>query len=218
MPSPASSCRPCRSGRMATSRRCSRAAGSWSRSGMTRPPPGSAMRTGAVLAGLILGASAILPVRAAGQTITGDVVAEESGGPLPAALVALVDSAGQRRLAVLTDSAGRFVLRAAGPGRYRVLLNHIGRKSVRSDVLLLASGATVKLHLEAPIAPLLLKPIVVDTRSRCRVRPEAGELASDLWEEARKAMEVSSVARGLFRGVVRMYRRELDPYTLATKK
>ena len=163
---------------------------------------------------LALGAAVALALPAGAQTVTGDVVAEENRQPLQAAVVALVDSAGQRRLGVLTDSAGRFVLRAAAPGRYRLLLSHIGRKAVYSDEVTVAAGATVRVHLEAPIAPLLLKPIVVDTRSRCKLRPEAGELASDLWEEARKAMDVSTVARGAFHGLVRTYRRELEPHSL----
>ncbi len=178
---------------------------------MTRSPAARLL----TLAALAVAGWLLCPLPAATQTVTGTAVAEENLRPLQAALVALLDSAGHRRVNVLTDSAGRFLLRAPAPGRYRVLLSHIGRRDVVSGEASLRAGATVDVRLEVAIAPLLLKPIVVDARSRCKVRPEAGELASDLWEEARKAMDVSALTRSSFRGLVRMHRRVLEPGSLA---
>jgi hypothetical protein len=132
---------------------------------------------------------------AAAQTLTGRVVARESGAPLRAALVVLLDSAGADRAAVLSDTLGRFWLSAPGPGAWSVRAEQIGRQDVTVPAPVERGVPPAALVLAAPISPLLLQPIVVAGHARCRISPAAGELTAQLWEEARKALRVSRQAR-----------------------
>ncbi len=144
------------------------------------------------------------------QAITGRVLAGESGAPLTAAVVTLVDSAGRERRAMLSDSAGKFRLIAPWPGRWRVRAQHIGRTTASTQVTL-GPGMDADVRLEAPIAPVMLQPLTVTASSVCQVHPDARELTAQLWEEARKAFRVSSLARRSRWFVLREFDRELDP-------
>lgn len=168
-----------------------------------------------VLAAAVLAAAALgaWGAGAAAQTVKGRLIEQESARPLSAAVVVLVDTAGRQRSAMLTDTAGTFVLRAPAPGRWRVRAEHIGRETVTSDELRLGAGASVSVTLEAPIAAILLKPLAVEVRSRCELHPVSGETTRRLWEEARKAFRVSAVARTTQPFILRLFERSLDPKT-----
>jgi hypothetical protein len=148
---------------------------------------------------------------AVAQTVAGRLTEQETGGPLSAAVVMLLDSAGRQRMAVLSDSTGAFAMRAPAAGRYRVRAEHIGRETVSSDLLPLAAGASVSVRLEAPIAAVLLRPISVEVRSRCELHAVTAETTQKLWEEARKAFRVSVLARKSQPFVLRLFDRDLDP-------
>ncbi len=166
-----------------------------------------------ILLALLLGAGGwlALPGQAAAQTVAGRLTEQETGGPLSAAVVMLVDSAGRQRTAVLSDSTGAFLLRAPAAGRYRVRAEHIGRETVSSDLLSLGAGASVSVRLEAPIAAVLLRPLSVEVRSRCELHAVTAETTQRLWEEARKAFRVSVLARKSQPFVLRLFDRDLDP-------
>lgn len=160
---------------------------------------------------LICAAAFLLTSSAAAQTIFGTVAEEESGSPIRGALVTLLDAAGRERQTLLTDSVGRFVFRPPA-GRYRVAAEYIGRGGVRSDELVLVDGATLQVRLQAPIAAVLLKPIVVENRrSRCGTDAVAAAEATSLWEEARKALRISVAARRSRSYTVRLSSVWLDP-------
>ncbi len=155
---------------------------------------------------------------AGAQTVSGRVVERETGSALTASLVELLDSAGVVRAAVLSDFTGAFVVRATAPGRYRVRAEHIGRETVRSEELQLGVGAATSVRLAAPIAAILLQPLVVTGRNRCKLRPDAAEATARLWEEARKALRVARLARRSKAFAVRRFEHILSPRTFLLMK
>jgi len=172
---------------------------------------GIELRRGPTLA-LTLAATLACAGPVAAQAISGRVLASENGQPLTAAVVTLVDSAGSERRAMLSDSAGRFRLIAPWPGRWHVKAQHIGRTTASATVTL-GPGSSASVELEASIAPVLLQPLTVSATSQCQVRPDARELTAQLWEEARKAFRVSSLARHARWFVLQQFDRIIDPRT-----
>jgi hypothetical protein len=169
-------------------------------------------------AGTFLLLAAPLLGGAAAQTIAGRVVEQESGAPLPVAQVALEDSAGMARAVALSDSAGAFVLRAPAPGRYRLRAEHIGRATIESDWLTVAAGGSAQVRLEAPIAAVLVRGIVVEGSPRCSLRPAEGEALAQIWEEVRKAFRLAALLRRSTPFAQRRYWRDMTGRTLAVRR
>ena len=94
--------------------------------------------------------AAVLPVATRAQTVTGSVRIEGTGAAARGAWVALLDSLGEQRAAILTDTAGRYFLRAPATGRYHVRAQLIGHADALAGPLQLGPGQTVT-------QPLLLK-------------------------------------------------------------
>lgn len=164
--------------------------------------------------GLLTALSAVLlPDDAAAQAVRGEVVEETTGRPLWGAFVVLVDDAGVRHQGVLSDSAGRFTVRAPAPGRYRLLAELIGYAGAESAPLDLVVGPPAEYRLEVPVQAVDLTGISVSTESRCRARPGSGPETAALWEEARKALEVQSWGeeQKALRMRIMQYARELSP-------
>jgi hypothetical protein len=165
-----------------------------------------------VLIPLLLG----IPVATAAQTVVGRVLEQGTLEPLSAAFVVLQDQDGQRRGGVLTGPDGRFVLRAASPGTYRLITEMIGYAGVTSDDVELVRGETVERTIQVPVRAIALDGIQVSAGARCRARPGSGPETARLWGEARKALEVTSWsgsnASVQFRGA--RFDRVLDPGSL----
>ncbi len=105
-----------------------------------------------------------LPAASHAQTVFGHVLDSLSGRPLPSAAVILLDSAGQTRGYALTDSAGRFVLKAPRGGRYHVYVDQLSYRVLVSDTLDLEKGARVELLLRVAPVPVELDPMAVIVR------------------------------------------------------
>ena len=165
------------------------------------------VRTSLVLL-LLLGLG---PIRAAAQPVLGVVVEEGRGVPVTGAMVLLFDDAGTRVAQVLSNAAGRFVLRAPRPGPHYITVDRIGYASLTTDRFTPAADAE-PMRIEVPIEPILLKGLVVSAEPRCEVRPEAGAVTAQVWEEARKALatEAWTRAAGLYRYTLLRYERRLD--------
>ncbi|HYW09903.1 MAG TPA: carboxypeptidase regulatory-like domain-containing protein, partial [Longimicrobium sp.] len=114
---------------------------------------------------------------------------DEGGRPVAGAFVSLLDSAGTRVARGLSGEDGRYTLRAAAPGAYRVRAERIGHATSGSPVLRLGAEETVDFDLRSSSAPIVLEGIAGRGRSRCTVRPGAGVPAATLWTEARKALD-----------------------------
>jgi hypothetical protein len=154
--------------------------------------------------------SAALP--AAAQTIVGEVVESGARGPVQGAFIRLHDADGVQRAAALSDSAGRFTLRAPQPGTYTLQAERIGHAITRSEPLELTSGPALRYTLVVPVQAIALDRLPVVARNRCRVRPESGAETQRLWDEARKVLGVVdwSVNQGGFGFEIATFRHELD--------
>jgi len=174
-------------------------------------------RTLPLLASLL----AALPCALAAQGVTGTVVDAQSGAPVPGALVSLVGSDGVTRARVLADSIGRFALRAPAAGRYVLRADRIGYAAATSPPLQLAAREVITYRLAASARRIRLEGVVATAGSRrCTVRPEAGEEAATLWDEARKALQSAVATRELYpyRFRIRRNIRVLDAATRTVRR
>lgn len=154
-----------------------------------------------------------LPTMAFAQTVRGAVVAERTGEPLAGAFVVLVDEVGDRGNGVLAGPDGRFTIRAAAPGRYRLVTELIGFASTSTELLDLQPGPAVEYTIEVPVQAVDLAEIRVTGEARCESRPGAGAETFRLWEEARKALQVTQWGeeQRALRMQIRQYDRQLSP-------
>lgn len=151
-------------------------------------------RTPAVLLLLLAGLFAA-PCAAAAQAVRGELREEGTGTAVSGAFVVLVDSAGRRVAAALSDGDGGFALAAPHPGRYTVRAERVGYAVTASAPLALGPGQSVALPLTTGARPVLLQGVVARGESRgCQVRPGAGSAAA-VWEEARKALAAAAWAQ-----------------------
>jgi hypothetical protein len=145
------------------------------------------------------------------QAVTGQVVAAEDGVPLQGAFVVLFDAAGTRQAAVITNSEGRYLLRATQAGRYTIQVERIGFETVRSPTLDVGAG-TVEYRFTVPARAVALPAIAVATDSRGCARPEDGPAVQVLWDEVRKALDMTvwTQQAGAVRYTLQQHVRELD--------
>lgn len=165
-----------------------------------------AMRTPLILLPLLV----LGPLRAAAQPVLGVVVEEGRGAPVAGAMVLLFDDDGNRVDRMLSNAAGRFLLEARGRGPHYIVVDRIGYASVTTDRFNPAEGAG-PMRIEAPIDPIRLRELVI-TGDRCRVRPEEGEAAARVWEEARKALAAEEWTReaGRYRYTLLSFEQVMD--------
>ncbi len=158
-------------------------------------------------------ATAVGPSVLRAQTVEGRLLDERIGIPIDGAIVVLLDGEGNRRAQTLTDQEGRFVIRARAAGRYVLGVERIGYRAWASEPFVLAAGETRTQDVSVTAIPVRLDPVLVEGEEDCEVRPREGAAAALLWEEARKALAVTSLAeqRRLFRFVINRYERRLDP-------
>jgi hypothetical protein len=149
----------------------------------------------------------------AAQTVAGTVVDRWTGAAVPGAVVALLDTAGGRHDATVSDAQGRYTVRASSPGAFRVRAERVGYSTGSSPVLALAAGeqATQPLSL-VPSAVTLDAVVARGVRRPCTVRPENGAQAAIVWDEARKALEAAELAmqRQAYHFRLRRFRRVLS--------
>jgi len=159
---------------------------------------------------LILGVAGAGPLP--GQTVRGLLVEKGSGDPVGAAFVALLDAGGRQVAGALSDSAGRYVVRAPAPGRYTLRVDRLGLHSTRSEALELAAGDVVSHRLEVPVVPIVFEGIVAESERRCVIRPAEGLATARAWDEARKALAAASwlESQRVVRFETIRYERELD--------
>lgn len=141
----------------------------------------------------VLAGGVVAPLPAAAQVVVGRVT-EEAGAPVEGAFVVLLDETGRRRVGWLTPPSGEFVLRAPGPGRYRLLVERIGYRSVEDDAFALAVGDTLVRDLSTSAEAVSLEGLTARSERRCQTSPAGGARTADLWEEARKALSVAAWA------------------------
>lgn len=149
------------------------------------------------------------------QTVRGLLTERDSGTPIEGAMVWLLDARG-RRTGALTDSLGRFFLRAPAAGRYTALAERIGYVDAASDTFDVGADEFVDVRIDAEPRAIPLAALVAEGDQRCEIRPAEGLRSARLWEEARKALSVAAWTRSerLYRYEVARFQRALDPYSL----
>jgi hypothetical protein len=156
-------------------------------------------------------ALALAPAALPGQTVRGAVVHAQTGEAVAGAVVGLVDAGGTRRGAVLSDAQGRYTVRAPSPGTYRVRAERVGYAAGWSPLMNLAAGEEVTQPLSVAPSTVQLEAVVArGVPRRCTIRPENGEQAAVVWNEARKALESAELGASRRYGFnVRLFRRTL---------
>ena len=144
------------------------------------------------------------------QAVRGRLLDASSAEPVAGALIVLVDGEGTEVASTVTSARGTYVLRAPGAGRFRLRAERIGfQNSLSREVTLLASQ-TVTEELAASSTAIVLPVLSVESETECRVRPEEGEATYVLWEEARKALEVTDKTAAAYRFDAVTYQRHVN--------
>ena len=160
---------------------------------------------------LLLIVTACVPLHGVAQIVSGVVVEEGAGTPVPGAMVLLVDNSGTTIDRALTDAAGRFVVNAHATGVHHIAVERIGYADWSTDPFRATAAGTV-LTIEVPLEPIAFADLEVSGRQRCADRPEDGAATHRLWKEARKALAAELFTReaGTYRYGLRRYERALD--------
>ena len=113
---------------------------------------------------LLIGALLLLPCGLPAQRVFGRVLDASTSKPVQNVEVRLISTDGPVGR-VVTDSAGRFVLRSNLPGTYKIDTNHIAYAPVSASIELSAE-LQVEVVLRVSIAATELPPLEVIARSR----------------------------------------------------
>lgn len=169
--------------------------------------------TGPIAAGAFALAISLIPAPACAQVVRGTVVDEASGRAMPAVVVVLLDSMGNRLAGVLTDDSGRYAIRTTVPGRFALRAERIGYRAESPTPVTLGAGETVELRLATRPIPVVLTAVRVSGKTPCVARAADGQEVSAVWEEAQKALYATELTQRqeLFSAHVSRFERTLDP-------
>jgi hypothetical protein len=163
------------------------------------------------------GLLAALPRDAAGQDVRGRVVSPDATHGVAGVVVVLRDSLEREMARSLTSPDGAFVLRAgatgSSPGNYRITTLRIGYRPGDFGPYRLGAGADTTIELRLDDIRASLPAVRVTENASCRSRDDGGELLLAVWEEARKALIATVLARTERPPTVvtNRYERVLDP-------
>ena len=144
------------------------------------------------------------------QAVRGRLLDASSAEPVAGALIVLLDAAGSELASTVTSARGTYHLRAPGAGRFRLRAERIGFQSSLSGEITLLAGETATEELTASSSAIVLPVLSVESESECHVRPEEGEATYALWEEARKALEITERTATAYRFDAVTYQRHVN--------
>ena len=146
------------------------------------------------------------------QTVRGRLVMPAHAATPPGLLVELVDSTDRVVGRALSDSDGRFQLRAPRAGTFRVRALRIGFRPSISNEIALATAAEHALDLRLGSTAVVLNAVNVAERRICQVNPDTASQTAAAWGEALKALTLSEVTRATRRYHMRvaLFTRQLD--------
>lgn len=162
----------------------------------------------------VLLVAALLQARATvGQEVRGSVRLGETGEPVSAAVVSLVNDAGATVNRVLTDERGGYRLLARLPGTYELVIERIGLATVSVAAFEIGAGETVIRNVDLDVRPISLQGISVEGHRRCKLARSASGVVHRLWQEARKTLTAVSLLEDAWyvSFTVRRWERDLDP-------
>lgn len=150
---------------------------------------------------------------AASQIVTGEVFDPIADAPVTGAFVSLLDESGERLRSVLTDEEGRFTLIAPRPGRFTLTAQRIGQETVTGEPFVLAAGESRNVRLDSPTTAIVLDELSVESDRRCAIPADRAAGAARVWDEVRKALEITLWAKDNIEIGFRStgYNRAIDP-------
>ena len=144
------------------------------------------------------------------QAVRGRLLDASSAEPVAGALVVLLAADGSELASTVTSARGTYHLRAPGAGRFRLRAERIGFQNSLSAEITLLAGETATQELTASSSAIVLPVLSVESESECRMRPEEGEATYALWEEARKALEITEKTAADYRFDAMTYQRHVN--------
>lgn len=144
------------------------------------------------------------------QAVRGRLLDASSAEPVAGALIVLVDADGEDVASTVTGSRGTYHLRAPGSGVFHLRAERIGFESTTSEAITLLAGQSVTREITASSTAIVLPVLAVESESECRVRPEEGYATYALWEEARKALEITGRTAQAYRFEAVTYQRHVN--------
>lgn len=121
------------------------------------------------------------PVGLSAQTVQGRISDEMSGEPLAFADVRLLTVDPEVAAVGVSDSAGRYRIRAPEPGSYRVQVDLIGYARLLSPLLALRAGRTITADFELPADPVELEGLRVEADALERIRDDLRTGPGSAW-------------------------------------
>jgi hypothetical protein len=151
--------------------------------------------------------------RADAQVVRGRLTSAQGGGVLAGALVTLLDGRGAPVRVGVADAAGQYQLTAPAAGSYRVKVDRVGFGSHTTGEFALAAGQTLEMPVAVPPVRVSLAAIRVEAAPRCNSRSRDGDALRAVWEEARKALQLtnSNTSAALLSFDYRHFERHLSP-------
>jgi hypothetical protein len=164
----------------------------------------------------VLALLAFGPDSAHAQAILGQALKEGTGEPVEAALVLIIDEAGEQLGGSLTDANGRFRVALRRATTFYVRVERIGFETVEKGPFNAQGTGTLRIEVLVPETAIELEGIVAEADRQCVVRPGEGEATAQLWDEIRKALTVTELAtqEKFFRFEMISYSRELNRNSL----
>ncbi len=143
-----------------------------------------------VSAATLAAGCALSPCAAAGQTIVGSVRDSATGLPVRGAFLELLDTAGVRVAATLSDSTGAFRFLVVA-GRYALHAEAMGYRDVARGPFDLAARGEPSLQLQAMPEPVPLPAIGAEGAPRCKLRRDTVGAVLVVWQQARKTLRLT---------------------------
>lgn len=112
-----------------------------------------------------------VPAPVAAQTVRGKVAVIDIGDAIPKAAVMLLGENGAAHAVALTDSLGRFTLRADAPGRFFLQVHRLGYQKAVSGTLELTEGRTIDVRVNLKPDAFMLDAVTILGRA-----PQSREL------------------------------------------
>jgi len=144
------------------------------------------------------------------QAVRGRLLDAQSGEPVAGALIVMLDSEGAEVASTVTSARGTYHVRATGAGLFRLRAERIGFENSLSGEITLLAGQTASADLTASSSAIVLPVLTVESETECSVRPEEGQATYVLWEEARKALQVTEKTAAAYRFDAVTYQRQVN--------
>lgn len=148
-----------------------------------------------VAAGLLLASLLALPGATLAQEARGVVVSAPAELPVASGIVELLDSATTVVARTLSGSDGSFAVLAPHAGAYRIRVRRVGFRSTVSAPYAIGAGEVIQIRLQVAELPIELAPVVVLGQLECKADQGASSETAVVWEEARKALTLTALAK-----------------------